>query len=113
MIFKACNKYKWKIVDEFGWDLTNERLRTYKINSIDSEPLDINYLVNLSYTNEFGGINALFNPKDKRFKMYSTGHQDINISLKCETLEEAETFIDKSIDGHYNSFKVDSKYINN
>ena len=113
MIFKTCNKYKWKVVDEFGWDLTNERLRTYKIDSIDNEVLEVNYLIELSFTDDFGGLNAVFNSKEKKLKLYSTGHQSIRVNLLCENLEEAETLIDKTINGYDNSFKVSSKFINN
>lgn len=85
-------KYRFKIVDEYGWDITKSQARDMRINSV-LEILSSNVLYHMYLTRpgKMETSNVFIDLGKSQLKIYG---DDINIKFNCISLNQAEDIID-------------------
>jgi hypothetical protein len=101
MNFYEQDKYRWKITNEYGYEVSKEDLRDNKIDQVlGSEKVNINlhYSVSLKKTDEgygWGSYVGLYRPIEKKLTIYPLGDEiNVRVSFIAEDIEECETYID-------------------
>lgn len=93
-------KYKWEIVDRYGWEIGIKKCRQMKLDKLEGSNLSEDVEFHLSiYTNSFDVIGAYYSKNILSVK---------GIKFMCVDIEFAETIIDSICLA--NNFEVFKKY---
>ena len=100
-IFINCGKLRWKMTDEYGWNIKKSEFRDIRLNNV----LDITsnytfiYWIYLTRIVEDGWGSYMISLKPHLNKLRLSG-DSINVSLNCNNLKEAELLVDMLASGN-------------
>jgi len=96
------SRYRFKITDEYGWDISKSDYREMRLNSVLSEKVDnVLYHMYISRPGEMDTGNVFFNLGKSEL---SISGDKIKVKFKCSSLNQAEDLIDLILEP--NGYKV-------
>jgi hypothetical protein len=89
--YAYCKKYRFKIVDKYGWDISKSQARDMRICSVlNEQPDEVLYHLYLSRP----GMETATAYIDLGKSELKIGGDGIEVRFKCKSLQEAENLID-------------------
>lgn len=105
--FLIVGKLRWKMCDQYGWDIDKSTARDLKLDQVlnDENFTDIDYCLALRKLDEsgWGQYNIILNFKKNILNFYSLSEDSsdkLRIKLKCIDFEQAEKLIDMLCEGN-------------
>lgn len=92
--FAYGNKYKFKMVDIYGWDITMPMYRDIRINSLMDIQQRDNILYHMYLIRPNKPLDVVIVYVDLSKKNLSVSGDDIHVSFRCDSIEHAEDIID-------------------
>jgi hypothetical protein len=90
--YQIGRKYRFKIVDKYGWDISKSQARDMRLSSVlDEKSDDVLYHM---YLTRPGKMETAVIYIDLNKGELKVSGDDINIKLKCNSLIHAEQIID-------------------
>jgi len=99
--FINCGKLRWKITDEFGWNINKSDLRDMTIDKILDNKINYNcnYYISLRKPDEegWGYYSITLKPYTNKLKLSG---DVLNVTLNCKSLIDAEVLVNMLIEGN-------------
>lgn len=92
-------RYRFKIVDEFGWDISKAQFRDMRLSSVLGEVSDnVIYHMYLTRPGKMENASAYLDLGKSELKISG---DNINVIFRCKSLNHAEDIIDKILEPNY------------
>lgn len=94
-----AKKYWWILTDEYGWDLTTDKVRDFKISSLLDKAVENPNILYKMYIHSSGDVSTMSTLwVDLSKKLLSVTFFNPAFKARCESIDEAEDLIDEILE---------------